>query len=165
MLMEAFMYRCHPQTARLVELVRGKAVGEVRVIEARFAFAAGSTPSRGSSERAGRRRHPRRGLLPGLHGPAHRRGGAREGLADPLEVKGVAHLGETGVDEYASAVMRFPGDIVAELATGVTVGRENAVRVIGTAGRDHPDQRLGGQPQDPGLPELTVAVKARRSCG
>src|SRR5205807_1074411 len=32
-LMEAFMYRCHPQTRRLVELVRERAVGEVRMIQ------------------------------------------------------------------------------------------------------------------------------------
>ena len=37
-LMEAFMYRCHSQTARLVELIRDKAIGEVRVIQATFSF-------------------------------------------------------------------------------------------------------------------------------
>ena len=36
--MEAFMYRCHPQTAKLVELIRDKAIGEVRVIQATFSF-------------------------------------------------------------------------------------------------------------------------------
>src|SRR5205814_9729749 len=38
-LMEAFMYRCHPQTARLVELIRDeKVIGDVRVIQASFSF-------------------------------------------------------------------------------------------------------------------------------
>src|SRR3954469_8797354 len=37
-LMEAFMYRCHPQTARLVELIRDGAIGEVRAIQATFSF-------------------------------------------------------------------------------------------------------------------------------
>ena len=37
-LMEAFMYRCHPQTARLVELLREKVIGDVRVIQAHFSF-------------------------------------------------------------------------------------------------------------------------------
>ena len=32
------MYRHNPQTARLVELVRGGAVGEVRVVRAAFSF-------------------------------------------------------------------------------------------------------------------------------
>src|SRR5207237_9838586 len=37
-LMEAFMYRCHPQTARIIELIREKAIGQVRVIQATFSF-------------------------------------------------------------------------------------------------------------------------------
>src|SRR5207237_10744335 len=37
-LMEAFMYRCHPQIARVIELIRGGAIGEVRVINATFSF-------------------------------------------------------------------------------------------------------------------------------
>jgi predicted dehydrogenase len=37
-LMEAFMYRCHPQIAKLIELLRKKVIGEVRVIHASFGF-------------------------------------------------------------------------------------------------------------------------------
>ncbi|MDP7400096.1 MAG: Gfo/Idh/MocA family oxidoreductase, partial [Lentisphaeria bacterium] len=40
-LMEAFMYRCNPQTARLVELLREKSIGEVRMIRASFGFNVG----------------------------------------------------------------------------------------------------------------------------
>jgi predicted dehydrogenase len=36
--MEAYMYRCIPQTARLVELIRSGAIGDVRLIEATFGF-------------------------------------------------------------------------------------------------------------------------------
>ena len=43
-LMEAFMYRCHPQTKRLVELIKDKAIGDVRVIQATFSFHAGYNP-------------------------------------------------------------------------------------------------------------------------
>src|SRR3954466_6670488 len=43
-LMEAFMYRCHPQTQELVALIRGGAIGEVRLIEATFSFRSGSAP-------------------------------------------------------------------------------------------------------------------------
>ena len=39
-LMEAFMYRHHPQTSRLVELVRQGAVGPLRLIRGAFSFAA-----------------------------------------------------------------------------------------------------------------------------
>ena len=40
-LMEAFMYRCHPQTARMIELIRSGAIGQVGVIQATFSFHAG----------------------------------------------------------------------------------------------------------------------------
>ena len=36
--MEAFMYRCHPQTRALVELVRDGAIGDVRVIRGELRF-------------------------------------------------------------------------------------------------------------------------------
>src|SRR5947209_4519922 len=37
-LMEAFMYRCHPQTAKLIELIRSGVIGSVRVIQVTFSF-------------------------------------------------------------------------------------------------------------------------------
>src|ERR1700722_9820609 len=40
-LMEAFMYRCHPQTAKLVELLRKKVIGDVRLIQTTFSFRSG----------------------------------------------------------------------------------------------------------------------------
>ena len=36
--MEAFMYRCHPQIAKLVELLKAGIVGDVRIIESYFAY-------------------------------------------------------------------------------------------------------------------------------
>ncbi len=44
-LMEAFMYRCHPQTQKLAELVRDGAVGRVQVIRAIFSFGATFNPA------------------------------------------------------------------------------------------------------------------------
>jgi predicted dehydrogenase len=37
-LVEAFMYRHHPQIAKMLELVRGGAIGELRTVEASFSF-------------------------------------------------------------------------------------------------------------------------------
>ncbi len=134
-LMEAFMYRCHPQTAEIVRLLREKAIGELRVIEARFSFGAGFNPNSRlfANNMAGG------GILDvGCYPVSFSRltAGAALGLeiAEPVEVKGVAHLGETGVDEYAAAVLKFPGDIIAEIASGVAVGRENTARLYGSAG-------------------------------
>ena len=43
-LMEAFMYRCHPQMRRVVELVREGAIGRVCMIQATFSFQGGTDP-------------------------------------------------------------------------------------------------------------------------
>ena len=43
-LMESFMYRCHPQTAKLVQLVREKAIGDVKMIHAAFGFREAFSP-------------------------------------------------------------------------------------------------------------------------
>ncbi len=134
-LMEAFMYRCQPQTAKLVELIRSGAIGEVRVIEAAFAYdRAFDAESRQYDPALGGG-----GILDvGCYPVSMARliAGAATGkpFADPLAVTGAAHLGATGVDEWAVATMRFPGDIVAQLATGVHVNMDNAVRVYGSAG-------------------------------
>ena len=134
-LMEAFMYRCHPQTARLVELIREKAIGEVRVIQAAFSFDFPFDPSSRllSNEWAGG------GILDvGCYPTSMARliaGVATGGdFAEPIEVKGTAHLGRTGVDEYAVASLRFPGNIIANLACGVQVFQDNVLRVFGSEG-------------------------------
>src|SRR5438105_4075950 len=43
-LMEAFMYRCHPQTAKLLELIRERTIGDVRMIRASFGFNSAFNP-------------------------------------------------------------------------------------------------------------------------
>ncbi|MEI8198139.1 MAG: aldo/keto reductase, partial [Phycisphaerae bacterium] len=135
-LMEAFMYRCHPQTARLVELLKEKAIGEVRLIQAAFGFQAGFNAGSRlfSNELAGG------GILDvGGYTVSMARliAGAASGkdYADPIDVKGIAHLGQTGIDEWAVASLRFPGDILAQLSTAVTLNQENVVRIFGSTGR------------------------------
>ena len=43
-LMEAFAYRCHPQTSRLVETIRAGVIGKVRMVDASFGYDAGPEP-------------------------------------------------------------------------------------------------------------------------
>jgi predicted dehydrogenase/aryl-alcohol dehydrogenase-like predicted oxidoreductase len=135
-LMEAFMYRCHPQTAKLVELIREKAIGEVRVIQATFSFHAGFS----AEGRIFNNALAGGGILDvGCYTASMSRliaGAAMgENFAEPVDVKGVAHIGQTGVDEWATAVLKFPGDILAQIATGVGVNQENVVRVFGSEGK------------------------------
>ncbi len=35
---------------------------------------------------------------------------------DPVEVSGIAHLGKSGVDEWAAALLKFPNEIMAEVS-------------------------------------------------
>jgi predicted dehydrogenase/aryl-alcohol dehydrogenase-like predicted oxidoreductase len=135
-LMEAFMYRCHPQTAKLVELVRAGAIGSVRVIQATFSFHARFNPE-------GRLFNNALGgggiLDVGGYCVSMARliAGAATGkaFAEPARVTGAGHIGEISrVDEYAIASLTFPGDIVAQLFTGVRVNGENVVRIFGDEG-------------------------------
>lgn len=134
-LMEAFMYRCHPQTHKIIELVRSGAIGEVRVIHATFSFRAprDANPRIYGNELAGG------GILDvGCYCTSMARliAGVATGrdFAEPIELEGVAYLGPTGVDEYASAVLKFPGEIVANISCGVAVQQDNSVRIFGTEG-------------------------------
>src|SRR5579872_4482740 len=134
-LMEAFMYRCHPQTEKLVELIRSGMIGQVRVIQATFSFNSDNDPQ-------GRLLNNALGgggiLDVGGYCVSVARliAGAAlgKGFAEPVQVQAVGHVGETGVDEYTVAVLAFPGDIMAQVWTGVRVEGENVVRVFGTEG-------------------------------
>ncbi len=135
-LMEGFMYRCHPQTRKLVELIRSGVIGQVRVIQASFSFQAGDQPeSRLLNNTLGGG-----GILDvGGYCTSMARliAGAAIGqaFAEPVRVEAVGHVGErTHVDEYTSASLLFPGDIVAQLFTGVQVNGENVVRILGSEG-------------------------------
>jgi predicted dehydrogenase/aryl-alcohol dehydrogenase-like predicted oxidoreductase len=134
-LMEAFMYRCHPQTAKLVQLIREKAIGDVRVIQASFSFHAGfSASSRLFDPNLGGGGILDIGCYPASI--ARLIAGAATGrdFAEPIDVKAVGHLEMTGVDGYTCAVVKFPGEVLATLNAGVAVNQENAVRIFGTDG-------------------------------
>lgn len=135
-LMEAYMYRCHPQTAKLVELLRDKVIGDVRVIQATFSFNAGFNAEGRlwSNALAGG------GILDvGGYTTSIVRliAGAAMGqrFADPVSVSGAGSLHpQTGVDQWAVATLAFAGGIVATCATGVGVNQENVVRIFGSDG-------------------------------
>ncbi len=151
-LMEAFMYRCHPQIARLVTLIRAGAIGEVRTIQAAFSFDGGANlASRLLSQELGGG-----GILDVGGYPvslARLVAGAAGGqpFADPLEVTALGHLGpESRVDEWSAAILRFPGDIVAQLATGVRLRMERGAWVYGDRGSIYIPEPYVPAPDAPG---------------
>ncbi|MCJ8331794.1 MAG: Gfo/Idh/MocA family oxidoreductase [Lentisphaeria bacterium] len=136
-MLEAFMYRCHPQTAKLKELLRNSVIGDVRMIQAHFSYNMGLDLDniRLRNDAAG-------GAIMdvGCYCVSMTRlvAGAALGLdhpAEPIEFHGVAHIGdESRVDEYATAVLKFDGNILANLTTGSQVSVDGALRIWGTDG-------------------------------
>ncbi len=135
-LMEAFMYRCHPQTAKIVELIRSGSLGTVGLVQAAFSFHVEFNPASRlwANDAAGG------GILDvGCYTVSMARliAGAASGLAflDPVEVTGVGVLHpETGVDVYAAATLKFPNNVIAQVSTGVGLTQDNVVRIYGSAG-------------------------------
>jgi predicted dehydrogenase len=134
-LMEAFMYRCDSHTAKLVELIREKIIGDVRVIHASVGFHREYDPEHRFFNNA----LGGGGILDlGCYPVSKTRlvAGVATGkpFADPVEVKGCAHFLPTGVDSCAVASLKFPGDILAELSTSTAVQLEDVVRIFGSRG-------------------------------
>ena len=133
--MEAFMYRCHPQTLQVAELIRKGAIGKVRLIQASFCFDTPYDPK-------GRLFDPGLGgggiLDIGCYPASFARlvAGATQGkkFLEPLKMVGVGHIGKSGVDEWASAILKFPGGISAELLCGIRFADETKARILGTKG-------------------------------
>ncbi|HLK59212.1 MAG TPA: Gfo/Idh/MocA family oxidoreductase [Chthonomonadaceae bacterium] len=128
-LMEAFMYRCHPQTAKLKELIEQKVIGDVRLIQSNFSYNMGpkyenirlSNPAAGG------------GIMDvGCYTTSMARLIAG---SEPEIVVGVGHIGPISrVDEQATASLKFPGGIVANLACGTQVSADSELRIWGSAG-------------------------------
>ncbi|WP_028745130.1 aldo/keto reductase [Rhizobium mesoamericanum] len=134
---EAFMYRVHPQTAKIVELVKTGVIGSVRIIRSSFGFNMGSFKPEHrlfANETAGG------GILDVGGYPvsmARLIAGAVEGkpFLEPEKVAGVGHLGQSGVDEWSSAVLKFPNGIIAEVSCSIMAQQDNTLRIIGSEGR------------------------------
>ena len=126
LLMEAFMYRHHPQTERLLTLVRDGAVGRLRVIRAAFGFCL--------SDQSDVR------LKAALHGGAlmdvgcYCVNGSRMLAGEPDRVGAEQAVGGDGVDVAFAATMRFPGDVLAHFDAGLTVAERDELEVIGEHG-------------------------------
>lgn len=135
-LMEAFMYRCNPQTVRLVELLKDRVIGDVKIIQASFGFNADFNPE----SRIFNNALAGGGIMDvGCYPVSMARliAGAVGGrpFRDPVSVNGEGVLTETGVDAYAAAVLRFDNGIIAQLATGVQVNLDNNVVIVGSEGK------------------------------
>jgi predicted dehydrogenase/aryl-alcohol dehydrogenase-like predicted oxidoreductase len=137
-LAEAFMYRCHPQIRKLVELLQAGRIGEVRCIRASFGFGGGDSINPHS--RLFDNRLAGGGILDvGCYAVSAARlvAGVATGqpFANPVRVVGTGHRGSTGVDEWAAAVLQFESGITAQVATSIRARLDNVLEIHGSAGR------------------------------
>ena len=136
LLMEAFMYRLHPQTQKLVELVRDGAIGELRLIRASFNILMNFNPEHRMFKKAlGGGTILDLGCYP-VSFSRHLAGAATGRVfADPVEFHGTGRLHpQAGTDDFATAVAKYPGDILAELSCGSTCVNDHAASLHGTKG-------------------------------
>ena len=136
-LLEAYMYRFHPQTRTVLELIGDGVVGEVQHVDASFSFRAG--------EQTGRLFDPATaggGILDvGGYPVSYARAilGAASGrpALEPTAVTARGTLGPTGIDEWAVADLTFPGGATASVRTGVKMADPTTVTVHGSRGTLH----------------------------
>ncbi len=128
-LMEAFMYRAHPQTRLLFETVARGAIGEPRLIRANFTFAREASP-----EDARFQPGPGGGSLMdvGCYCIDFARTLAGE---EPERLGCFAHRHESGVDDYAAGLLGFPGGALATFTCGMTVLSDQTAHIAGSEGR------------------------------
>jgi predicted dehydrogenase len=138
-LMEGFLYRHHPQTARLVELIEDGAIGELRLIRIAFTFPL--------SELGDVR------MRPELEGGALMDVGcycvsmARLLAGEPEKATAQATMGSTGVDVRFAATLGFPGGVLAHFDCAMDVPYRSELEVIGSDGIIHvPDPFLIAEP-------------------
>jgi len=124
--MEAFMYRHHPQTERLAALVAGGAIGRLRMIRAQFSFLLGDPANvRLNGALAG-------GALMDLG--CYCVSSARLLAGEPVRVSAEQVRGGEGVDVAFAATLRFAGDVLAHFDAGFTLAPRDELEVVGDAG-------------------------------
>jgi D-xylose 1-dehydrogenase (NADP+, D-xylono-1,5-lactone-forming) len=127
LLMEAFMYRHHPQSKKAAELVRGGAIGELRQLRSLFSF----TLTDDADVR----------LEPELDGGALMDLGCycismqRLLAGEPELVFGRQRVGGRGVDVGFVGVLQFPGEIFGEFHCGFDLPEGNGLEALGSNGR------------------------------
>jgi predicted dehydrogenase len=174
-LTEAFMYRHHPQTARLRQLVADGAIGELRLIRSTFSYALYDESNiRLQADLDG-------GAL--MDVGCYCVSGARLLGGEPEHVFGEAWFGPTGTDWVVTGVLRFPGDVLATFDCGTALVDRDELEAIGSEGslfvddpwhvvdagielrREDGNERIEIEPADPYRLEVENLSDAVRGLG
>ena len=125
-LSEAFMYRHNPQTAKLVELVRDGAIGELRLIRSAFSYGLYD------AENIRLRTDVEGGAL--MDVGCYNVSGSRLLGGEPERVWGEAWYGPSGTDWVFAGTMRFAGDVLAAFDCGTALPNRDELEAIGSEG-------------------------------
>jgi predicted dehydrogenase len=127
-LIEAFMYRSHPQTLEVMSRIRSGAIGQVRLIRTSFCF-------RTNRIEGNIRFAPQLGggalMDVGCYCLSLSRMVAGE---EPGKVRAFAHLHSGGVDEMTSGILQFPSRACAEFTCGMRLHADNTAYICGDEG-------------------------------
>jgi D-xylose 1-dehydrogenase (NADP+, D-xylono-1,5-lactone-forming) len=126
LLSEAFMYRHNPQTAKLVELLRDGAVGDLRLIRSAFSYALFD------EDNIRLRTDVEGGAL--MDVGCYNVSGSRLLGGEPERVWGEAWFGPTGTDWVFTGTLRFPGDVLATFDCGTALTNRDELEAIGSEG-------------------------------
>jgi xylose dehydrogenase (NAD/NADP) len=138
---EAVMYRYHPQTLRVQELLASGAIGPVRLMLSWFTV---QVADEGEAR-----------MLPELGGGCLWNLGVYPisylrlvAGAEPIECRGMEQRGATGVDEDYVGQLRFPGDIYGQFHASFRMPRRMHLEIVGRDG-----VMTVAQPFKPGVEE------------
>jgi predicted dehydrogenase len=122
---EAFMYLHHPQTLKVLELVRSGALGDVQVVSAAFSFFLTYPDDPRIDPEVGG------GSLwdVGCYPESISRRIAGE---EPSDVAGFARFDERGVDWTFVGALRFPSGLLAHFESGFTAPDRERVEIVGS---------------------------------
>ena len=139
---EGFMYRCHPQIPALINIIKQNTIGNIKHITSSFGFDMKKVIP--DSRLFDKNLAGGAILDVGLYPISFSRliAGVANGkkFLNPYEIDADAIIGETGVDEIASATLRFDNNITAEVSTAILQNMKNNAIIEGSEGYIELDQ-------------------------
>jgi xylose dehydrogenase (NAD/NADP) len=126
-LMEAFMYRFHPQTQKVLDLLQAGAIGDLRLIHSAFTFRV--------TNPANIRLQPELGGGSLMDVGCYCVNIARTIAGrEPTNVQAYASWSSSGVDDQMVANLQFSNDLLAQFDSSLTLSRREFYQVVGTEG-------------------------------
>ena len=161
---EGFMYRCHPQIPALLKLIKDNKIGKINKIISSFGF---DMKKIIPNSRLFDKNLAGGAILDvGLYPISFSRliAGVATGkkFLNPIEIDAEARIGETGVDEIATANLRFDNNINAKVSTAILQNMKNNAIIEGSEGYIELDQPWApGRDGGPYHSKIKINIKGK----